>query len=91
MLVGGILNSSRCCCSSATRQLRAHLLSPFVPQKLGTYISTEREQDLETLRELLETGKVTPVVDRTYPLAEVPEAIRYMRKGNARGKIVITV
>lgn len=61
------------------RQLRAHLLSPFVSQKLGTWISTEREEDLETLRELLEAGKVTPVVDRTYPLADVPEAIRYMR------------
>lgn len=60
-------------------------------QKLGTWISTEREEDLETLRELLEAGKVTPVVDRTYPLADVPEAIRYMRSGHARGKIVIAM
>ncbi len=73
------------------RQLRAMLLSPFVRQKLGTWISTEREEDLETLRELLEAGKVRPVVDRTFPLSEVPEAIRYMRNGQARGKVVITV
>jgi NADPH:quinone reductase-like Zn-dependent oxidoreductase len=73
------------------RQLRAHVLSPFVRQKLGTWISTQREEDLETLRELLEAGKVTPVVDRTYPLSEVPEAIRYLRGGHARGKVVITV
>jgi NADPH:quinone reductase-like Zn-dependent oxidoreductase len=73
------------------RQLRAHLLSPFVRQKLGTWISTEREADLETLRELLEAAKVTPVVDRTYPLADVPDAIRYMRQGRARGKIVIAM
>ena len=73
------------------RQLRAHLLSPFVGQKLGTWISKERKEDLEALRELLEAGKVTPVVDRTFPLSEVPEAIRYLRNGRARGKVVITV
>ena len=60
-------------------------------QKLGTFISREREEDLETLHELLEAGKVTPIVDRTFPLSEVPEAIGYMRKGHARGKVVITV
>jgi NADPH:quinone reductase-like Zn-dependent oxidoreductase len=73
------------------RQLRAQLLSPFVRQKLGTWISKEREEDLEALHELLEAGKVTPVVDRTFPLSEVPEAIRYLREGRARGKVVITV
>jgi NADPH:quinone reductase-like Zn-dependent oxidoreductase len=73
------------------RQLRARLLSPFVRQRLGTWISMEREEDLETLRELLEAGKVTPVVDRAFPLSEVPEAIRYLREGRARGKVVITV
>ena len=73
------------------RQLRAQVLSLFVRQKLGTWISTEREEDLEALRELLEAGKVTPVVDRTFPLSEVPEAIRYLRDGRAGGKVVITV
>ena len=56
------------------RQLRALLLSPFVRQKLGTWVSRERKEDLETLRELLESGRVTPVVDRTFPLSEVPDA-----------------
>ncbi len=73
------------------RQLRAAALSPFVRQKLGTYISKEREQDLEELRGLLESGSITPVVDRTFPLNEVPEAIRYLKDGRARGKIVITI
>ena len=73
------------------RQLRAHVLSPFVRQKLGTWISKERKEDLDALRELLEAGKVTPVVDRTFPLSEVPAAIRYLRDGRARGKVVITV
>src|SRR5438094_394579 len=73
------------------RQLRAAVLSLFVSQKLGTWISTERKEDLETLHEFLEAGTVTPVVDRTFPLSEVPEAIRYLRDGHARGKVVITV
>jgi NADPH:quinone reductase-like Zn-dependent oxidoreductase len=73
------------------RQLRAHVLSLFVRQKLGTWISKERPEDLQALHELLEAGKVTPVVDRTFPLNEVPEAIRYLRDGRAHGKVVITV
>ncbi len=73
------------------RQLRAQLLSPFVRQKLGTWISKERREDLEELRELLEAGKLMPIVDRTFSLSEVPEAIRYLREGRARGKVVIVV
>jgi NADPH:quinone reductase-like Zn-dependent oxidoreductase len=73
------------------RQLRAAALSPLVRQRLGFFISKERSQDLEELRKLLETGAISPVVDRTFPLDEVPEAIRYLRDGQARGKIVITV
>jgi NADPH:quinone reductase-like Zn-dependent oxidoreductase len=73
------------------RQLRAMMLSPLVSQKLGILAAKENSADLSALRELLETGKVTPAVDRTYPLSEVPAAIRYFQQGNARGKIVITV
>jgi NADPH:quinone reductase-like Zn-dependent oxidoreductase len=73
------------------RQLRATALSPFVGQKLGFFISQERSQDLEELRKLLDTGAVRPVVDRTFALDEVPDAIRYLKAGRARGKIVITV
>jgi NADPH:quinone reductase-like Zn-dependent oxidoreductase len=73
------------------RQVRALLLSPFVGQKLGTFISRENHEDMIVLKELIEAGKVTPIIDRTYPLSEVPEAIRYMREGQARGKVVITV
>ena len=73
------------------RQLRAAALSPFILQKLGFFISKERREDLEELRKLLEAGMIRPVVDRTFPLEEVPDAIRYLRDGCARGKIVITV
>jgi NADPH:quinone reductase-like Zn-dependent oxidoreductase len=67
------------------------MLSPFVGQKLGTFINKENHEDLLVLKELIESGKVTPVIDRTYPLVEVPEAIRYLEEGHARGKLVITL
>ena len=73
------------------RQLRAQVLSVFGHHKMGTWISTQPRGDLEALRELLEAGKVTPVVDRTFPLSEVADAIRYLRDGRARGKVVIAV
>jgi len=73
------------------RQLWATMLSRFVGQKLGTFVSTQNHEDLLVLKELIESGKVTPVIDRTYPLAEVPEAMRYLEEGHARGKVVITV
>jgi NADPH:quinone reductase-like Zn-dependent oxidoreductase len=73
------------------RQLRALLLSPVGGQKLGTVVSRENHEDMIVLKELIEAGKVTPVIDRTYPLSESPEAIRYLAQGRARGKVVITV
>jgi NADPH:quinone reductase-like Zn-dependent oxidoreductase len=73
------------------RQLRAMMLSPFVGQKLGTFVSTQNPEDMIALKEFLESGKVAPVIDRTYPLSEVPEAIRYLEQGHAQGKVVITV
>ena len=73
------------------RQLRALVLSRFVSQRLGTFISRENHEDLIALKELIEAGRVTPVIDRSYPLSEVPEAIRHLEQGRARGKVVITV
>lgn len=73
------------------RLLRALVTSPFVGQKLRSFVSSENHEDMVALKELIESGKVTPVIDRTYPLSEVPEAIRYLEEGHARGKIVITV
>jgi NADPH:quinone reductase-like Zn-dependent oxidoreductase len=73
------------------RQLRALMLSRFVGQKLGTFVSSENHEDMIVLKDLIESGKLTPVIDRTYPLSEVPEAIRYLEQGHARGKVLITV
>jgi NADPH:quinone reductase-like Zn-dependent oxidoreductase len=73
------------------RQLRAEALSRFVDQRLRMLSSKPRQEDLEVLRELTEAGKVTPLIDRTYPLREVPDAIRYIVEGHGAGKVVITV
>ncbi len=71
--------------------LRAPILSPFVRQKLRPFISKERSEDLVILKELIEAGEVTPVIDKTYPLSEALAAMRHLEAGHARGKIVITV
>jgi NADPH:quinone reductase-like Zn-dependent oxidoreductase len=73
------------------RMVNAAVLSPFVSQKLGSFLAKTNEDDLRLLKELIEAGKVKPVIDRTYSLGEVPEAIRYLEEGHARGKVVITV
>jgi NADPH:quinone reductase-like Zn-dependent oxidoreductase len=73
------------------RQLRASVLSLFVGQKMGTLIAKSTGDDLLVLKELIEAGKVTPVIGATYPLSKVPEAIRHLEEGHAQGKVVITV
>jgi NADPH:quinone reductase-like Zn-dependent oxidoreductase len=62
-----------------------------VGYKLGTFVSSENHEDMIVLKELIEAGKVTPVIDRTYPLSETPAAIRYLEEGHTRRKVVITV
>jgi NADPH:quinone reductase-like Zn-dependent oxidoreductase len=73
------------------RNLRAPLVSRFVGQRLRMLTSKPNQEDLQVLRELIEAGKLRPLVGRTYPLAEVPEAMRALEAGKTRGKIVITV
>ncbi|MEV6041402.1 NAD(P)-dependent alcohol dehydrogenase [Nonomuraea sp. NPDC052116] len=73
------------------RQLRTVLLDPFARQRLRVVFMSFREADLRAVAELVGSGQVTPVVDRTYPLSEVPEAIRSLERGQVRGKAVITV
>jgi len=73
------------------RQLRALVLSRFIDQKLTTFVSSENHQDLIVLKGLIEAGKVTPVIDRTYSLGETADAIRYLEQGRAQGKVAITV
>ena len=67
------------------------MLSRFVSNKMVLVEVQRNKEDLLALRELLEAGTVTPVIDRHYTLNEVPEAIRYVEEGHARGKVVINV
>jgi NADPH:quinone reductase-like Zn-dependent oxidoreductase len=76
---------------SMDRQLRAMTLSLFVRQRLTMFVAKQRGIDLDCLTALIESGAVTPSVDRTYPLERAPEAIRHLAAGHARGKVVITV
>jgi NADPH:quinone reductase-like Zn-dependent oxidoreductase len=76
---------------AAGRMPQALLLSPFVGQALRPMLTKPRSVDLQLLAELIEAGAVTPVIDRVYPLREVPDAIRYLETGRARGKVVISV
>jgi NADPH:quinone reductase-like Zn-dependent oxidoreductase len=73
------------------RQLRALVLSAFNRQRLTSFIGKESSRDLERLTELMEAGKVTSSIDRTYPLDQVPDAMSYLEGGKARGKVAITI
>jgi len=75
----------------AVKPLQAWLLSPFTSQKLTMIFAELNKDDLATLAELMESGKVTPVIDRTYKLSEAAEALRYLEGGHARGKVVVIV
>jgi NADPH:quinone reductase-like Zn-dependent oxidoreductase len=73
------------------RGVQALVVSPFVPQRLRPFAATEKSEDLVVLKELIESGKVTPVIDRTYPLNKIAEALSHYGAGHARGKVVITM
>jgi NADPH:quinone reductase-like Zn-dependent oxidoreductase len=73
------------------RLTTALVLSWFVSQKLVTFLAKPSKEDLSIMGDLLATGKVIPIIDRTFLLRETPQAIRYLEKGHARGKVVITV
>ena len=78
---------------SGAQMFQAMLLGPVISmtgnKKMGNLLKKSNKRDLVVLKDLLEAGKITPVIDRTYPLSEVPEAIRYLESGHARGKVVI--
>ena len=79
-----------------TQMSQAMLQGPWISitgsQKMGNMgVAKPNQNDLVIMKELLEAGKVKPVIDRCYPLSEVPDAIRYLEEGHAQGKVVITV
>jgi len=80
---------------SMAQVFQAMLLGPWISmagsKKMGALSSRPNQKDLVFMKELLEAGKVVPVIDRRYPLSEVAEALRYLEEGHARGKVVITL
>jgi NADPH:quinone reductase-like Zn-dependent oxidoreductase len=74
-----------------SRQAKALLLSPFVRQRMRVFVVRHNTEDLAVLKDLVEAGKVAPVIDRLYTLSEVPDALRHQGEGHAQGKIVIAL
>ena len=74
-----------------SRLLKAQLLSRIGRQRIASFLARGRHEDLVVLKELVESGKLSPVIDRQYPLSEVPDAVRYVGTGDARGKVVIRI
>jgi NADPH:quinone reductase-like Zn-dependent oxidoreductase len=73
------------------RVIKLMLLEPFVKQEMRMMMSEPTKDDMTYLRDLMQAGKVRPVIDRAYPLSQIADAVRYLEKGHARGKVVITV
>jgi len=73
------------------RLIQALVISPFVSQKMGMMMAELKKSDLAILGDMMQSGKVKPVIDRTYKLSDVPAAIAYLEEGHARGKVIITV
>ena len=90
MIGGGGPNDSRWI-GPFGRVIHTMVLSPFVTQKMGMMMADTSQKDLTILADLMQSGKVKPVIDRTYKLSEVPAAIAYVEEGHARGKVIITV
>ena len=90
LIGGGGLNDGRWI-GALARPITALVLSRFVTQDMGMMLAQMTKEDLTVLRDLMQAGKVTPVIDRTYSFSQVPEAVRYLEEGHARGKVVITM
>jgi len=73
------------------RPIKTMLMSPFISKKMGMMLAEIRQDDLTKMSDLMQAGKVTPVIDRTYPLSQIREAMKYLEAGHARGKVILTV
>jgi NADPH:quinone reductase-like Zn-dependent oxidoreductase len=91
LIGGGGANESRWLGPGLTTAFKAMIFSKFVSQKMGMMLAELNQKDLSTLADLMQSGKVTPVIDRTYKLSELPQAIQYLEQGHARGKVVVKV
>ncbi len=86
-----VLSSGQGRVAGVDRILAATILNPFVRERLAVFVTKENGTDLATLAGMIASGQVRPVIDRTYPLADAAEALRYLEAGHARGKIILAV
>jgi NADPH:quinone reductase-like Zn-dependent oxidoreductase len=91
VLVGGGGANEQGLIGPMAKPIKLMLVSPFVSQKIGMILADLNHNDLALLADLMQSGKVKPVIDRTYKLSDVPEAIKYLEQGHARGKVVVSV
>ena len=91
VLIGGGSANEQGLIGPLINPIKAMLLSPFVKQTMGMMLAELNQKDLTALADLMQSGKVTPVIDRTYTLSELPQAIEYLEQGHARGKVVVKV
>jgi NADPH:quinone reductase-like Zn-dependent oxidoreductase len=91
VLVGGGGPNEQGLIGPLARPVKIKILSLFVKQPMGMILAELNHNDLAKFAEWMEAGKVTPVIDRKYKLAELSDAIRYLEEGHARGKVIITV
>ena len=91
VLIGGGGASDQGFLGGLGKALWAMVFSKFVNQQMGMMMADANQKDLTVLADMMQTGKLKPVIDRTYKLEQVPDAIRYVEQGHARGKVVITV
>jgi NADPH:quinone reductase-like Zn-dependent oxidoreductase len=91
LIGGGGVNESRWLGPGLTHAFKAMFLSKFVSQQMGMMLAELNQKDLTFLADLMQSGKVTPVIDKRYKLSELPQAIEYLEQGHARGKVVIAV
>jgi len=91
VLIGGGGPSDGRWVGPLARPVKALLLSPFISQKIGMMLAKPSKDDLNILTDLVQSGKVKPVIDRTYPLDQIREAISYLEQGHARGKVILAI
>jgi len=90
MIGGGGPNDSRWI-GPFGRVIKTLVMSPFISQQMGMMMADANHNDLTLLADMMQSGKLKPVIDRTYKLSEVSAAIAYLEEGHARGKVIITV
>jgi NADPH:quinone reductase-like Zn-dependent oxidoreductase len=91
VLIGGGSANEQGFLGGLGKALWAMFFSKFVNQQMGMMMADANQKDLTVLADMMQTGKLKPVIDRTYKLEQVPDAVRYVEQGHARGKVVITV